>query len=220
MAAGLTEVWRDADYDAAITLIEGTADAALTALDSTRPWGTQGWLLPFRLQRVAMTWNGEPVTSDTVWADVSGDFTVEASWWNGRFAWSSRASRRAGYAGVGPSGVHAPVCWGDSAWVEWTAPDSGSVFIGEMDVTDLPGWAVHETNVTTIQWVQSPGCGLDTVVVVEFPDSANVAWDIQSPACRRDRASDSPHCREEHRLGRQIGRGPGRVASLGFTPWC
>ena len=35
-----------------------------------------------------MTWNGEPVTSDTVWADVSGDFTVEASWWNGRFAWS------------------------------------------------------------------------------------------------------------------------------------
>ena len=49
--AGLTEVWRDVDSDAAITLIEGTADAALTALDSTCPWGTQGWLLPFRLQR-------------------------------------------------------------------------------------------------------------------------------------------------------------------------
>ena len=77
--AGLTEVWRDVDSDAAITLIEGTADAALTALDSTCPWGRQGWLLPFSAAEVAMTWNGEPVTSDTVWADVSGDFNLALS---------------------------------------------------------------------------------------------------------------------------------------------
>ena len=181
--AGLTEVWRDVDSDAAITLIEGTADAALTALDAVCPWGAQGWLLPFSAAEVAMTWNGEPVTSDTVWADVSGEFTLEASWWSGRFVWSQSVQAVVPDPPVLAVQVHAPACWGDSAWVEWTAPDSGSVFIGEMDVTDLPGWAAHETDVTTIQWVQHPGCGLDTVVVVEFPDSANVAWTIQSPAC-------------------------------------
>ena len=153
--------------------------------------------------------------------DVSGDFTVEASWWNGRFAWSQSVQAVVLTPPVLAVHVHAPVCWGDSAWVEWTAPDSGSVFIGEMDVTDLPGWAVHETNVTTIQWVQSPGCGLDTVVVVEFPDSANVAWDIQSPACAGETGQGFPHCREEHRLGRQIGRGWTRPRCLlGFTPLC
>ena len=50
--AGLTEVWRDVDSDAAITLIEGTADAALDRIGFRRARGADKvGSSPFRLQR-------------------------------------------------------------------------------------------------------------------------------------------------------------------------
>ena len=166
-----------------LTLIEGTANAALIALDQACPWEEQGWLLPFSAAEVAMTWNGVPVTSDTVWADAPGEFTLEASWWDGRFSWSRTVESGVDVAPVLTVDVDPAVCWGDSAWVEWEAPETGSVFMDEADVTQMSGWAVHETDTLNLLWLDSPGCLLNQGIIVHIPDSALVELDVQTPAC-------------------------------------
>ena len=180
---GATEVWHDVESDAHHTFIEGTAQAELIALEQSCPWEEQGWLLPFSASEVDMTWNGTPVTSDTVWASVSGAYTLEASWWDGRFSWSRTVESVVDVAPVLSVDVGAAPCWGDSAWIQWTAPESGNVFIEDADVTLMSGWFVHQSDTVSLQWIDSPGCALDQLVMVHIPDSASVVWDVQAPAC-------------------------------------
>ena len=180
---GVTEVWHDVDSDASVILIEGTANAELTALDQACPWEEQGWLLPFSASEVDMTWNGEPVTSDTVWANAPGEFTLEASWWSGRFSWSRTVESAVDVEPVLTVDVDPALCWGDSAWVQWTAPEEGNVFIEGAEATGLTGWTVFLSDTVDLMWVHSPGCGLDQSVVVHIPDSAMLEWDVVLPAC-------------------------------------
>ena len=180
---GLTEVWHDLQSDSAHVLIEGTADAALIALDQSCPWEEQGWLLPFSASEVDMTWNGEPVTSDTVWANASGEYTLEASWWLGRFSWSQTVESVVDVEPALTVDVDSASCWGDAAWVQWNAPASGSVYVDDTDVTLMSGWAVHQSDTLNVQWLDTPGCTLDQTVMVHIPDSASVVWDVESPAC-------------------------------------
>lgn len=180
---GVTETWFGLPADSSVVLIEGTADAALEPLPQLCPWLPQAWLVPFPSDDVAMTWNGVPVVSDTVWANNSGEYVLEASWWDGRFTWSSTVDVVVDEEPMLDFEVIQAQCPWDSTLVQWVFPDSGLVFVDGLDVTNEEGWMVQQNDTLQIDWVSSAGCVVQGAVVVSVPDPVQVAWTIQEPLC-------------------------------------
>lgn len=179
---GVTETWIGLTADTAAVLIEGTANAMLVPVEQECPWSEQGWVVPFSPDAVAMTWNGVAVDSDTVWAGVDGPQVLEATWWDGRFAWSQT---------VEATSVDVPdltvvqdsaFCPGDSVLVSWSAPDGGSVSVNGQSTAEDSLW-LQTSGALTVMWLDSSGCSLQAELEVTLPPEVMTTWSVIHPAC-------------------------------------
>ena len=180
---GISEVWQGLDADASWVLIEGTADAALTLLARDCPWDAQGYLLPFSSDEVDMVWNGEPVTTDTVWATVSGPQTLTASWYGGQFQWESTVLSVVDSEPGALIDLDLAPCPGDSATVFWTALDSAQVLLDGVAMSPLQDFDLVGDGQHSLSVEYSQSCLLDTLFSVALPDSAVWSWMVTHPSC-------------------------------------
>ncbi len=180
---GITETWYGLSADTAAALIEGTSTAALVEVERECPWEPQGWLLPFPSDSVAMTWNGLPVDSDTVWATTSGLHVLEATWWDGRFSWTQMVGVTVEPIPKLEVTVSPAACPWDSALVQWSAPDSGTVTVNdELPITDV-WWASEAVDSLSLVWMHPDGCQLDSIVSVEIPEAVDIEWTLLDAPC-------------------------------------
>ena len=130
-----------------------------------------------------MTWNGLPVDSDTVWATTSGLHVLEATWWDGRFSWTQMVGVTVEPIPTLEVTVSPAVCPWDSALVQWSAPDSGTVTVnGEIPPAD-GWWALETLDSLLLVWMHPDGCQLDSVVAVEIPEPVDIQWDLLDAPC-------------------------------------
>ena len=178
-----TETWYALDADTAHVLVQGSAGAMPEILHRDCPWDDQGWLVPALSGDFEMTWNGSPLTSDSVWASISGEQVLEASWWNGTSSiqWTLTADV-APEEGPGFECLF-PVCFGDSAVLSWSAIGAESVIW--MDSLPFPLDTVVQVALDSIavEWQYGPQCVLDTVVLVDMPEELTLALNVMDPLC-------------------------------------
>lgn len=180
---GAVEMWGNLPADEAFVLIEGTSGAAVTPLERTCAWDEQGWLLPFNPDSVEMTWNGDPVTSDTIWVSSSDSSILEASWWNGRYTMSfPLITEVQAFPGLSVT-VNAPACAEDAATVSWEGSGAEAVFW--MDTLEVPLDSTLDAfeSPMSLSWQYSSQCWLDTVINLEWPTPISGALESNPPPC-------------------------------------
>lgn len=178
-----TETWYALDADTAHVLVQGTAGAMPEVLNRDCPWDEQGWRVPELSGDFEMTWNGVPLTSDSVWASATGEQVLEASWWNGTA--SIQWVLTANVAPVGDPEFECtyPVCFGDSAVLSWSATGAESVVW--MDSLSFPLDTVVQVALDSIavEWQYGPQCVVDTTVLVDMPEALTLTLDLVNPPC-------------------------------------
>lgn len=178
-----TETWYGLDADTAHVLVQGSAGAMPLALDRVCPWDEQGWLLPELSGEVAISWDGVPWSSDTVWANDAADHVLEAFWWG-----ETQSIQWVLNAEVVPVDdpdfeCTAPACFGDSAQVSWSA--TGTTGVIWMDSVALSGDTLMHVAVDSIhvEWQYGLGCAVDTSLMVSSPELLTLTLDVDQPAC-------------------------------------
>lgn len=182
---GVTETWVGLSADTAAVLIEGTANATLTALAQECPWSEQGWLVPFPSDSVDMTWNGVPVQSDTVWAEFEGIHLLEATWWDGRFSWSQSVQAVTVEEPQLTLTSDSALCPWDSVVVSWSAPEWGTLSVNG-EVSEANSLWLNEAGPVVAVWTDTSGCSIETGLEVTWPPEAVTGWAITSPSCAGD----------------------------------
>lgn len=129
--AGSREVLYDVPSNSALMVVEGTANAQLEPVVQPCPWADAAWVVPFDPVAVEMTWNGVPVTSDTVVADSSGQWVLEASWWSGGVTWSEVVTWEAVPEPEVSLSVQQPACFDEPGLVSWLFSESTVVNISD-----------------------------------------------------------------------------------------
>lgn len=183
---GIRETWYDLPADTALVLIQGTAGAMPTPLSRDCPWEIPGWLLPFDPSEVEMTWDGNPVLADTVWADAPGAHVLQASWWSGAHTmeWVVEADL---IPQVEPAiTVIEPGCTGGGAALMWSMEGASVVMWSDSVLSPGDSVLYLGEGTGTFAWHFGPECVLDTTVTVVVPPSLALALEYFPPACWGD----------------------------------
>ena len=183
---GARDVLYDLSPDTSLVIIEGFLDAELEMLEAPCPWSPASWSVPFDLATAEMTWNGEPVTSEVVVADSSGDWTLEASWWGGGYTWSQTVTWIEPEQPDLAVDVVPPTCHGESGTLVWDIPEAMSVVLldsiypGTVDAVELPAGDYD------LQVELNEACVVHVPVSVGQPDLLSLALEVEQPACHGD----------------------------------
>ena len=186
---GNREVLYDVPADTALVVVEGTANAELVALENSCPWMAQGWLVPFDVSTTNMTWNGEPVTGDTVYADSTGSWTLEAEWWGGGVTWSETVSWEMAPEPELLLSVVPPPCVGEAGWVSWSLPDGAIVTDSDTTWPAFVEDAWFQAGSYNLQIEVADGCYLEMPFDVVAPDSLLAEVEVLQPLCFGDMGS-------------------------------
>lgn len=181
--SGLQESWLNINANTALTLVEGSTMAGLTALEKACPWDADRWLIPYGAETAQMTWNGEPFFGDTLIATEEGVQTFEASWWGNAGSWSAEVEATFEEAPQWSITVLDPACHGDPGLVNWAIEEAVIVTwegdslpaVGQLDTVEA---GQHEF-VAEIE----AGCAVSTTIVIEEPDSLVLDIEVEHPAC-------------------------------------
>ena len=169
--SGLEEVVYGIPTDSELTLIEGVQNIELETIPGACSWHPDMWVVPEALGSADLNWNGGPVFGDTLVADSSGTWTLEATWWNGLGSWSIDLEAQFGaMPQLNLTSTH-PECHGGLGSLSWSSPESEFVtWQGEILAAEgmLDSVAVgHHLMVGHIE----AGCEVEASVEIVEPDS-------------------------------------------------
>lgn len=183
---GAREVLYDVLADTALTIVEGATYSALQPVDVPCPWSNAAWMVPFNVDDVEMTWNGNPVTSALVTADSAGEWTLEASWWGGAGSWSQTVIWTPEPEPVFSLAMTPPPCHGQSAMLSWDFPEEHPLTVNGLayssEIEDVP---FGEGTFDVVMQV-AEGCSVDTAFTVSSPPALLADIEVTQPLCAGD----------------------------------
>lgn len=183
---GGVEAWYGLPADTALVLIQGTALAAPEPLPRACPWEPLAWLVPFDPEEVDMTWNGNAVDGDTLWADGPGPHVLEASWWSGNHVMNWVL---AGELADPPTLEHVltdPGCLGEPAVLAWSPEGADAVFWSDSLLSFEDTLLVLSGGGGLLSWHHGPDCIVDTMIEVNSPPALLLDWVLDVPDCWGD----------------------------------
>lgn len=183
---GSRDVLFDVPSDTALLVIEGFLDAELEPLEAPCPWSPPGWSIPFELGSADMTWNGEPVTSEVVVADSTGDWTFEASWWGGGYTWSQTVS----WTEVALPDLAVEVtpasCHGALGGLAWTMPDGASVMLLDSVYPSTVNGVSIPAGDYDLEVELGENCTVHVPASIGQPEALSLELEVTQPACHGD----------------------------------
>ncbi len=181
--SGLEEKWYGLPANSALTLVEGTQDAALTAIEGECPWYPDRWVVPAVATEAELTWNGEPFSGDTLVADSTGTQVFEATWWDGAATWTSMVEAEFGEEPTLSVEGLDPACHGEMGSLVWSAPEAELV-LWQAD-TLMPSGQVDSVGLGAhllVAQIQE-GCTVEAAADIESPDSLAIQMVVHHPDC-------------------------------------
>lgn len=185
--SGIRDILFDVAADTALVIVE--AAGSLEPIESSCEWDLASWTVPFDPATVDMTWNGVPVTSDIVVAEAPGEWTLEASWWGGGYTWSQTVSWNPELPPSFSLDVVPGLCFGDSALVSWSMPDSALVTLDSIVLPVYTEGLPFASGSFELQIEVTNGCVLDTTFTVIEPDELSAQVGVIQPSCAGDLGS-------------------------------